>query len=103
MSDSLRLTMIMPYILTRAINNRHYKAEVLTRIRNDCLLNSQIQVPGVIVKCWVKMAKACKHVFKTPYIVSTNNDDYIILRKVLGQAIEALLKVCINKIIITRF
>ena len=35
MNDSLRLAMIMPYILTRAINHRHYKAEVITRIKNN--------------------------------------------------------------------
>ncbi|CAB4491125.1 unnamed protein product [Rhizophagus irregularis] len=93
MNDSLRLAMIIPYILTRAINHRHYKAEVLTRIKNDCLLSSQVQVPGIIVNCWVKMAKACKYVFKTPYVVNTDYNDYTILRKILERAIVALLKV----------
>ncbi|PKY53338.1 hypothetical protein RhiirA4_471479 [Rhizophagus irregularis] len=85
--------MIIPYILTRAINHRHYKAEVLTRIKNDCLLSSQVQVPGIIVNCWVKMAKVCKYVFKTPYVVNTDYNDYTILRKILERAIVALLKV----------
>ncbi|CAB5384714.1 unnamed protein product [Rhizophagus irregularis] len=93
MNDSLRLAMIIPYILTRAINHRHYKAEVLTRIKNDCLLSSQVQVPGIIVNCWVKMAKACKYVFKTPYVVNTDYNDYTILRKIFERAIVALLKV----------
>jgi hypothetical protein len=99
MNDSLRLTMIMPYILTRAINYKHYKADVIIRIRNDCSLSSQVQVPGRIVDCWVKMAKACKYVFKTSYIVSTDHNDYTVLRKMLERAIEALLKVRINGII----
>ena len=103
MNDSLRLAMIIPYILTRAINYRHYKVEVITRIRNDFSLSSQVQVSRIIVNCWVKMAKACKYVFKTPYIVSANCNDYIILRKVLEHVTEALLKVCINQIIIILF
>ena len=40
MNDSLRLTMIMPYILTRAINYKHYKSEVIDRIKNDCNLSN---------------------------------------------------------------
>ncbi|CAB4419551.1 unnamed protein product [Rhizophagus irregularis] len=92
-NDSLRLTMIIPYILTCTINYRHYKVEVFTHIKNDCLLSSQVQVPEIIVNCWVKMAKACKYVFKTPYIINTDYNDYTILRKILERAIVALLKV----------
>ncbi|RGB26697.1 hypothetical protein C1646_770086 [Rhizophagus diaphanus] len=39
------------------------------------------------------MVKACKYVFKMPYVVNTDYNDYIILRKILEEAIVALLKV----------
>lgn len=35
MNDSLRLTMIMPYILARGINYKHYKVETINRIKNE--------------------------------------------------------------------
>jgi len=89
MNDSLRLTMIMPYILTRAINYKHYKDDVIARIKNECHLSSKTQVPGIIVNCWVKVAKACKAVFKSSY----SQNDYIILNETLEQMTNALLKV----------
>ena len=85
--------MIMPYILIRSINYKHYKTEVINRIKNDYHLNNQVQVPSIIVNCWVKMAKACKHVFKSSYIVDNTYNDYTILKKMLKQVAEALLKV----------
>ncbi|PKC75552.1 hypothetical protein RhiirA1_448603 [Rhizophagus irregularis] len=93
MNDSLRLTMIMPYILARAINYKHYKTEIVNRIKDKYSLSNQTQVPSIIVDCWVKMAKACKAVFKSTYIVVDEYNDYILLKKRLEQVTEALLKV----------
>jgi hypothetical protein len=96
MNDSLRLTMIMPYILTRGINYRHYKIESINRIKNEYPLGNRTQVPSIIISCWVKMAKACKFVFKSPYIIIDAQNDYIFLKKILDQATEVLLKVSRN-------
>ncbi|CAB5353579.1 unnamed protein product [Rhizophagus irregularis] len=93
MNDSLRLTMIMPYILARAINYKHYKTEIVNRIKDEYSLSNRTQVPSIIVDCWVKMAKACKAVFKSTYIVVDEYNDYILLKKRLEQVTEALLKV----------
>ena len=83
MSDSLRLAMIMPYILNHATNHKHYKADIINRIKIECHLNNRMQVLGVIINCWVKMAKACKAVFKSSYIVNDMRNDYIILKRLL--------------------
>jgi hypothetical protein len=93
MNDSLRLTMIMPFILIRAINHKHYKTEFINKIRDKYSLGNRTQVPNIIVDCWVKMAKACKAVFKAPYIVTSNYNDYTLLKKKLDQVTEILLKV----------
>lgn len=95
MNDSLRLAMIMPYILIRTINHRHYKAQFIIKIKNECSLSNQMQVPGVIVDCWTKMAKACKVVFKSLYIVNDTHNDYALLKKDLEGAASILLKVSI--------
>jgi hypothetical protein len=95
MNDSLRLTMIMPYILTRSINHRHYKDDVVIRIKNECRLNNRMQVSGIIVNCWVKVAKACKAIFKSPYIINDSQNDYVTLNEILEQMTNILLKVFI--------
>ena len=79
----------MPYILTRAINYKHYKDDVIARIKNECHLSNKTQVPDIIVNCWIKVAKACKAVFKSSY----SQNDYIILNEILEQMTNALLKV----------
>ena len=87
--------MIMPYILTRSINHRHYKDDVITRIKNECQLNNRIQVSSIIVNCWVKVAKACKAIFKSPYIINDSQNDYATLNEILEQMTNILLKVFI--------
>ncbi|CAB4404894.1 unnamed protein product [Rhizophagus irregularis] len=93
MNDSLRLTMIMPFILIRAINYKHYKDDFITRIKNDFCLSNKMQVPGIIVNCWVKMAKACKAIFKSSYIIDESYNDYIALSEILEEISNMLLKV----------
>lgn len=95
MNDSLRLTMIMPFILIRAINYKHYKDDFITRIKNDFCLSNKMQVPGIIVNCWVKMAKACKAIFKSSYIIDESYNDYIALSEILEEISNMLLKVFI--------
>lgn len=41
MNNSLRLIMIMPYILARAINYKHYKTEIVNRIKDEYSLSNQ--------------------------------------------------------------
>ena len=103
MNDSLRLTIIMPYILTYSINYKHYKTEVINKIKNDYHLNNQIQVPSIIVNCWIKIAKVYKHVFKSSYIVDNTYNDYTILKKMLKQVAEALLKVLLLTLVFLFF
>ncbi|UZO08524.1 uncharacterized protein OCT59_028778 [Rhizophagus irregularis] len=93
MNDSLRLTMIMPFILIRAINYKHYKDDFITRIKNDFCLSNKMQVPGIIINCWVKMAKACKAIFKSSYIIDESYNDYIALSEILEEISNMLLKV----------
>ncbi|CAB4491668.1 unnamed protein product [Rhizophagus irregularis] len=50
-------------------------------------------VSSIIVDCWVKIAKTCKAVFKSTYILVDEYNDYILLKKRLEQVTEALLKV----------
>lgn len=95
MNDSLRLTMIMPFILIRAINYKHYKDDFITRIKNDFCLSNKMQVPGIIINCWVKMAKACKAIFKSSYIINESYNDYIALSEILEEISNMLLKVFI--------
>ncbi|PKK72267.1 hypothetical protein RhiirC2_710502, partial [Rhizophagus irregularis] len=84
-----------PYhcLAARAINYKHYKTEIVNRIKDEYSLSNRTQVPSIIVDCWVKMAKACKAVFKSTYIVVDEYNDYILLKKRLEQVTEALLKV----------
>ncbi len=79
----------MAYILVHTINYRHYKTEVIKWIKEKCELENQTQVSGAIVDCWVKVAKACKAVFKSLY----SQNDYILLEKTLEEAADILLKV----------
>ena len=79
----------MAYILVHTINYRHYKTEVIKRIKEKCKLENQTQVSGAIVDCWMKVAKACKVVFKSLY----SQNDYILLEKTLEEAADILLKV----------
>ncbi|CAI2187797.1 3445_t:CDS:2, partial [Funneliformis geosporum] len=84
----------MSYILIRAINHRHYKAEIINKIKNNNYsLGNRTQVSNIIVNCWVKMAKACKAVFKSSYIITDIYNDYASLKKTLEQVTEILLKV----------
>jgi hypothetical protein len=85
----------MPFILIRAINYKHYKDDFITRIKNDFCLSNKMQVPGIIVNCWVKMAKACKAIFKSSYIIDESYNDYIALSEILEEISNMLLKVFI--------
>ena len=49
------------------------------------------------------MAKACKHVFKSSYIVDNTYNDYTILKKMLKQVAEALLKVLLLTLVFLFF
>jgi hypothetical protein len=79
MSDCLRLTMVMPFILNRSlINNNCFKSSELVKFKNQSSLHSN-QVINAIIKCWSIVAKCSRLVFK----LSLTNNDYIELEKSL--------------------
>ncbi|CAB4387208.1 unnamed protein product [Rhizophagus irregularis] len=92
-------------ILDHLIRNRHIQTsqdpyhylagldDFITRIKNDFCLSNKMQVPGIIVNCWVKMAKACKAIFKSSYIIDESYNDYIALSEILEEIYNMLLKV----------
>ncbi|CAB5394948.1 unnamed protein product [Rhizophagus irregularis] len=70
----------------------HYKTEIVNRIKDEYSLSNRTQVLSIIVDCWVKMAKACKAVFKSTYILIDEYNDYILLKKRLEQVTEDVYK-----------
>ena len=79
MSDCLRLTIVMPFILNRSlINNNCFKSSELVKFKNQSSLHSN-QVINAIIKYWSIVAKCFRLVFK----LSLTNNDYIELEKSL--------------------
>ncbi|GBC04304.1 hypothetical protein RclHR1_05600004 [Rhizophagus clarus] len=89
MSDSLRLVMIIPFILARCLNTAHLKQYFVTTIKNNCELTNLRQVKAAMVRTWSFFAKLCAKVFANKFCES----DY----QVLDQLIIKLTKIW-NKI-----
>jgi len=89
MSDSLRLVMIMPFILSRCLIPAHFKQGFAESIKNECLLANIRQVKAVIVEAWSLFAKFCAKVFANEFCRS----DYQTLDQLLGKLIKTLNKV----------
>ena len=63
MSDILRLTMIIPFILRRCLTSDLLKREALMRIKERMDLRSHNHVINRIIKCWVQFSLTARMVF----------------------------------------
>ena len=91
MSDSLRLTMVMPYILLRCLISAHFKQDFAESVKDRCLLMNLRQVKAVIIEAWSLFAKFCAKVFANEFCRS----DYQTLDQLLVKLIRTLNKVII--------
>lgn len=92
MSDSLRLVMIMPFILKRCLDASHLKQDFANSIKENCLLTNTRQVKGEMIKTWSLFAKSCAKVFAKEFNYG-NKDDYYELDQLLIELIKSLNKV----------
>ncbi|GBB83725.1 hypothetical protein RclHR1_01040030 [Rhizophagus clarus] len=65
MSDVLRLSMILPFILKRCLHSGTIKSEYLTATKERLSLSHQNNVIKKLVKTWALVAKASKEIFST--------------------------------------
>jgi hypothetical protein len=92
MSDSLRLVMIMPFILSRCLIPAHFKQDFVDLVKDNdkCLLTNLRQVKSTIIETWSLFAKLCMKIFANEFCDS----DY----QALDQLIIKLIKI-LNKVI----
>src|SRR5688572_24664977 len=91
MSDSLRLVMIMPFILLRFLDTTHLKQDFAITVRDNCSLTNLRQVKGEIIRTWSLFAKMCAKVFSNEFY----KNEYSDLDQLLVELIKALNKVII--------
>lgn len=89
MSDSLRLIMLMPFILSRCLNSTHLKQHFAITIKNNCELTNISQVKGTMIKAWSLFAKLCAKVFAIEF----RKSDYQALDQLVIKLIRTLNKV----------
>ena len=89
MSDTLRLAMIMPFLLHRCLKTRFLKDNIVQLIKEHNQLRSNSQVISMVKQCWVKFAACSKAVFAT----TMTDSDYINLETLLQNMSNELLKV----------
>jgi len=89
MSDVLRLTMIIPFILQRFLTSDLLKRDVVTKIKERLNLRTHHHVVNKIIKCWVQFSLTTCKVFSR----SLTNEDYIILQDMLESECRILLEV----------
>jgi hypothetical protein len=89
MSDSLRLVMIMPFILSRCLNITHLKQNFAKTIKNNWSLTNSRQIRAIIIKTWSLFAKFCAKVFANEF----SKTDYKTLDQLSTELIKALNKV----------
>ncbi|CAB4475677.1 unnamed protein product [Rhizophagus irregularis] len=89
MSDSLRLVMIMPFILSRCLNTTQLKQCFVITVKNNFELTNSRQVKAVIVKTWSLFARLCAKVFANVF----HKSDY----QALDQLVIKLTRI-LNKI-----
>jgi hypothetical protein len=88
MSDYLRLSMVMPFILNRFLKISHLKVDEATKIQQRIHANRISLVPKSLIKCWVLVSKTTRLVFKNEY----SENDY----KNLQQNLETERKILIQ-------
>jgi hypothetical protein len=89
MSDSLRLVMIMPFILLRCLNTSHLKQHFAITVKNNFELTNLKQVKAVIIKTWSLFARLCAKVFASGF----QKSDYQALDQLVIKLIRTLNKV----------
>ena len=92
MSDCLRLSMIMPFILNRFLKTFHIKDNELAKIQQRIHANRIDLVPKSLIKCWVLVSKSMRLVFKKDF----SENDY----KNLEQNLEMERKILIQVIFV---
>ena len=95
MSDSLRLVMIMPFILLRCLDISYLKQDFANTVKENCLLTNLRQVKGEIIKTWSLFAKVCAKVFANEFLCESTND-YYELDQLLLELVRKLNKVINN-------
>ncbi|POG57104.1 hypothetical protein GLOIN_2v1791717 [Rhizophagus irregularis DAOM 181602=DAOM 197198] len=89
MSDILRLTMIIPFILYRCLTTNLLKREVLTNMKERMNLQSYRHVINKIIKCWVQFSLTTRMVFSKTLM----KVDYETIQKMLELECKMLLEV----------
>ncbi|CAB4433969.1 unnamed protein product [Rhizophagus irregularis] len=89
MSDILRLTMIIPFILYRCLTTNLLKREVLTNMKERMNLQSYRHVINKIIKCWVQFSLTTRMVFSK----TLTKVDYETIQKMLELECKMLLEV----------
>lgn len=92
MSDCIRLSMMMPFILDRFLRHNYIKNTNLTMIQQRCNVSRKDTAAKLVVKCWSVVAETMTIVFKKTY----NENDYNLLHKQLKEEMEILSKVSTN-------
>jgi methyltransferase-like protein len=91
MSDNLRLSMVMPFILNRFLRTSHLKHNELIKIQQRIHANRVDLIPKSLIKCWVLVSKSMQLVFKNEYSENNYKDLQEILEtesKILTQVIN---------------
>ncbi|UZO27870.1 uncharacterized protein OCT59_021423 [Rhizophagus irregularis] len=89
MSDILRLTMIIPFILRRCLTSDLLKREALMRIKERMDLRSHNYVINRIIKCWVQFSLTARMVFSR----TLTNENYETIQKMLELECKMLLEI----------
>ena len=89
MSDSLRLVMIMPFILSRCLNITYLKQDFAITVRNNCDLTNLRQVKATMINTWSLFARLCAKVFANKF----RKCDYQALDQLIIKLIKTLDKV----------
>jgi len=92
MSDSLRLAMIMPFILDQFLKGSSIKKTEAELIQQRIDTNRLELVAKSIISCWVHIARTMKVVFSNEF----TSDEYEELQKFLKEELELLPKVLLQ-------
>ncbi|RIB00038.1 hypothetical protein C2G38_2130544, partial [Gigaspora rosea] len=90
-SDSLKLAMIMPFILKRFLNIKHIKNTEIN-ILKERLNESHTLIPIKLIECWTTVSKALKITFSKSF----TQEEYKILQNILNDEINILILIFPN-------
>jgi hypothetical protein len=89
MSDYLRLSMVIPFILNRFLKTSHLKDNELVKIQRRIYADRVNLVSKSLIKCWVLVSKSMKLLFKNEY----SEKDYEDLQQSLEMEWKILVQV----------